>query len=140
MKITRPRRPNARTKMPRRTQVREEEEEDCVGVSRGAAGVARGVVVGVVEGMRVDEDEIIVGVDVATWVELLVGIAVEAIVLVGWVEVVDIENVLEVVGAGVAKVVAMTNAVGVSEVSGGIMLVAGFGLWTSRTELPWSLR
>lgn len=112
--------------------MREEEEEDCVEVSRGAAGVARGVVVGVVEGVRFDEDEIIVGVDVATWVELPVGIAVEAIVLVGWVEVVDIENVLEVV--------AMTNAVGVSEVSGGIMLVAGFGLWTSWTESPWSLR
>jgi hypothetical protein len=126
--------------MPRRTQVREEEEEDCVEVSRGATGVARGVVVGVVEGVRFDEDEIIVGVDVATWVELPVGIAVEAIVLVGWVEVVDIENVLEVVGAGVAKVVAMANAVGVSEVSGGIMLVAGFGLWTSWTESPWSLR
>jgi hypothetical protein len=125
--------------MPRRTQVREE-EEDCVEVSRRAAGVARGVVVGVVEGVRVGEDEIIVGVDVATWVELLVGIAVEVIVLVGWVEVVDIENVLEVVGAGVAEVVAMTNAVSVSEVSGGVMLVAGFGLWTSWTESPWSLR
>jgi hypothetical protein len=137
MKITRPRRPNARMKMPRRTQVRE--EEDCVEVSRRDTGVARGVVVGVVEGVRVDEDEIIVRVDVATWVELLVGIAVEVIVLVGWVEVVDIESVLEAVGAGVAEVVAMTNAVGVSEVSGGVMLVAGFGLWTSWTELPWSL-
>jgi len=48
--------------------------------------------------------------------------------------------VLEVVGAGVAEVVTMTTAVGMSEVAGGVMLVAGFGLWTGWKGSPWSLR
>ena len=107
--------------------MRFEEEEVCVEVWRGAAGAARGVDVGVVEGVRVDEDEIVVGVKVVIWVKLLVGIVVEAIVLMDWVEVVDIDSVLEVVGAGVAEVVAMTTTVGVSEVAGGVVLVVGFG-------------
>ena len=93
-------------------------------VWRGAAGAARGVDVGVVEGVRVDEDEIVVGVEVVIWVELLVGIVVEAMMLMDWVEIVDIESV---VGADVAEIVAMTTTVGVSEVAGGVVLVVGFG-------------
>jgi hypothetical protein len=115
--------------MPRRTQVRSEEgDEDCVEVLRGAARVAKGVGVGVVEGVMVDEVEIVVRLEVAVEVELLVGVAVEVTVLVGWVEVVDIESVLEVVGAGIAEVVAMTTAVSVSEIADGVVLVVGFGL------------
>jgi hypothetical protein len=134
MKTTSPNSPNARAKMPTRTQVRpgEEEEEGCgelwMGLVVVGAAAARGEGVvagweGIGEGGRGDDDEDdIIGSMVASRVELLVGI-----VLVGCVEVVvGIESVLEVMGAaGVAEVMAVMNAVGVSGVAGGCMLVAG---------------
>jgi hypothetical protein len=72
--------------------------------------------------------------EVAIW--LLVGIVVDVLVLVGWVEVVDVESVLEavgagvaeVMGAGVAEVIAITATVGVSEVASRVVLVVGFRL------------
>jgi len=114
-----------------------------VKVVKGAAGAVKGVGGGVVEGFRVGEEEIVVGTEVA--IGLSVGFVVDVLVIVGWVEVVevesvlevvDVESVLEVVGAGVAEVMAMTTAVGVSEVVGGVVLVVGFGPWTGWKGSP----
>jgi hypothetical protein len=105
-----------------------------VAVVTGAAGAAEGwgvgvgVGVGVVEGFRVGEEEIVVGVEVVLWLELLVGIVIDVLVLVSWVKVVDVERVLEVVDAGVAEVMDITTAVGVSEATGGVVLVVDFGI------------
>jgi hypothetical protein len=94
----------------------------------GAAGAAEGVDVGVVEGLRVGEEEIVVGMEAVLWLELLVGIVVDVLVLVNWVEVVAVERVLEVVDAGAAEVMDIMTAVGVSEATGGVVLVVGSGI------------